>query len=104
MEDKDTLVVLELRVEWAVADPLDYRPREWLVTLDRATGQYLYFLMEKLKGQFAPQYPDETTQEIMAIEYIGQWLNEIAGEIEKMEQATEMRVVKVRIKTMTIAQ
>jgi len=38
----------------------------------------------------------------MAIEYIGQWLDEIAGEIEKMEHPTEMRVVKVKIKTMTI--
>jgi len=31
-------------------------------------------------------------------------LDEIAGEIEKMEQAAPMRVVKARIKTMTIAQ
>jgi len=102
MEEEQKVVVLELRVEWKVVDPLKYKPREWLLTFDRATNAYLYRVMESLKGKLAQEYPDETQQELIAVDYIQQYYDEIVNEIQKMKHPVPIRITKFGIRTIDL--
>ena len=104
IEERNSVVILELEVEWRVTKPLQFKPREWHIILDRAVGWYIGNIMENMKNAMATEVQDEDAQEVIIIYEMGKYLKEIATTIEDQIGSPEpMKIIGVRIRTISLS-
>lgn len=103
--DGQNVWVFELEVEFTVENPLNYKPKEWHLTLDRALGIYFYNVMESMTSNLATQYPEMTLteHEKMAAEYIAVWASQIVEVIEdQLGSPVPMKVVGAKVRAVSM--
>lgn len=103
--DGKTVWVFELQVEFTVEDPLEYKPKEWHLILDRALGIYFYNIMENMTSDLASQYPEMSVaeHEKMAVEFIAIYTSQIVEVIEKqLGSPMPMRVLSAKVRSVSM--
>ena len=98
------IVVLELRVQWEVVDPLVYEPQAWLRTLDRAVGAYIQGVVEYVHGLLAPLIPSEEIRAGRVEVLMRRDIKYIIDEIKGMEHSVPIEILRYEIRTITIGE
>lgn len=97
--------VFELEVEWQIEDPLDYRPKEWRITLDRAMSFYLGNIMENLLTQLSVEMPEASEDDRLtaAVSYIALYMKAIRQVIEEqLGSPVPMKILGARVRTVSM--
>lgn len=103
--DGQTVWVFELEVEFTVEDPLEYRPKEWHLILDRALGDFFYPVLESMTSSLASEYPEMeiAEHEKMAVEYIARYTTEIVEVIKaRLGSPMPMKVLSAKVKSVSL--